>query len=215
MLRDFDFDSFLLVRPGNNRSIEASSSAALRPNRMMWLSPNKDSLMRCLLQDEEQEMAPKRQQRSNDWIENDFLRLKRPGFDSNQFQKVREIAGVAKDYWSSVVDSRGFNPDEVNIQLEGNIVKMSGNSEWKSSDGTHKRSRTFSQAFTVPEDVKLDTLQTKMLENGLMVVYAKREKKEEEKRALRDIPIQRIENQNGSATEKNAANKEQVSTGEE
>ena len=61
-----------------------------------------------------------------------------------------------------------------------------------SSDGTHKRTKTFSQAFSIPEDVKMDTLKTKMMEDGSLVVHAEREKKKEKKPSIREIPTERI-----------------------
>ena len=65
-----------------------------------------------------------------------------------------------------------------------------------SSDGTHKQTKTFSQAFSIPEDVKMDTLNTKMMEDGSLVVHVEREKKEEKeekKPSIREIPIERIQ----------------------
>ena len=185
MIRSFgDYDPFMLVRPGNTRS-RPSSSAALYPSRMNWLSPHADNLIQALLRDEE-----------DNWVENDCRSLNSlfgSGVNNEQMRNFRDAAGVGKDDWASVVDTRGFKPEEVNVQLDGNTLTMSGNTEWQSSDGTHKRTKTFSQAFSIPEDVKMDTLKTKMMDDGSLVVHAEREVKEPKKPSVREIPIERIQ----------------------
>ena len=184
MLRNFvDYDPYLLVRPGNNHRGRPSASAALYPSRMTWLSPHTDHLIQALL-------------RGEDNLDHDLRSLNSlfgSGVNNEQMKNFRDAAGVGKDDWASVVDTRGFKPDEVNVKLEGNTLLMSGNTEWQSSDGTHKRTKTFSQAFSIPEDVKMDTLKTKMMDDGSLVVHAEREKKEEKKPSIREIPIERIQ----------------------
>ena len=121
MLRNFvDYDPYLLVRPGNSRRGQPSSSAAFYPSRMNWLSPHADTLIQVLNGDEEN-------------IDNDFRSLNSlfgSGVNNEQMRNFRDAAGVGKDDWAAVVDTRGFTPDEVNVKLEGNTLTMSGNTEW-------------------------------------------------------------------------------------
>ena len=184
MLRNFiDYDPYLLVRPGNSNRGRPSSSAALYPSRINLHSPHADTLIQALLRDEEN-------------LYNDFRSLNSifgSGVNNENMRNFRDGAGVGKDDWALVVDTRGFKPDEVNVKLEGNTSTMSGNTEWQSSDGTHKRTKTFSQAISIREDVKMDTLRTKMMDDGSVVVHAEREKKEEKKQSIREIPIERIQ----------------------
>ena len=142
MLRNFiDYDPYLLVRPRNSNRGRPSSSAALYPSRINWHSPHADTLLQALLRDEEN-------------LYDDFRSLNSlfgSGVNNENMRNFRYAAGVGKDDWAPVVDTRGFKPDEVNVKLEGNTLTMSGNTEWQSSDGTHKRTKTFSQAFSIPD----------------------------------------------------------------
>ena len=100
MLRNFvDYDPYLLVRPGNNNRGRPSSSAALYPSRMTWLSPHTDNLIQALLRDEEN-------------LDDDLRSLNslfESGANNEQIRNFRDAVGVGKDDWASVVDTRGFN----------------------------------------------------------------------------------------------------------
>ena len=182
MLRNFiDYDPYLLVRPGNSKVAWIIGSLLPEPNKLAFSSRGHFD-----------PGAPPRRKNLYD----DFRSLNSlfgSGVNNENMRNFRDAAGVGKDDWALIVDNRGFKPDEVNVKLEGNTLTMSGNTEWQSSDGTHKRTKTFSQAFSIPEDVKIDTLRTKMMDDGSVVVHAEREKKEEQKRSIREIPIERIQ----------------------
>ncbi len=107
-------------------------------------------------------------------------------------QMIKMGIDASEDFVSSVAIS-GFSPENVKVSLDGNHLKVSAHQEWKSEDGGQMSSRSFSRSLKIPETVKLDTLKTKMLPNGQMLIHGEQKPKVNPKSNLKSIPIEVVE----------------------
>ncbi|HLV65264.1 MAG TPA: Hsp20/alpha crystallin family protein [Polyangiaceae bacterium] len=100
------------------------------------------------------------------WFTPSFL-----GFEGVNPSPAVEVRGGDDEYVIQA-DLPGMKPEDVEIELQGNLLTISGErrAEGTPSDGYERRYRAFSRTFVLPKDVKLDEA-TAELENGVLTVH--------------------------------------------
>ena len=90
-----------------------------------------------------------------------------------------ELLGMKEESSSNWICStkiEGMDPERTKITLDERkrTVLLEGSAEWKSNDESSFSSTTFSRILRVPGDVKLESLASKMLPSGKLVLVAER-----------------------------------------
>ena len=91
--------------------------------------------------------------------------------------------------WGFSLGTSDYSPENLQVELDHRCLSIKGSQQTESEDGKQKESRSFQRIFTVPEEVKLDSVKVKMNDQGRMIVHGEKEIKEE-KRNIREIPIE-------------------------
>ncbi|MGB3624092.1 Hsp20/alpha crystallin family protein [Ketobacter sp. MCCC 1A13808] len=104
-----------------------------------------------------------------DQLHNDNLRR----YGKRNWQPVVDIAESANDYQISL-ELPGVKPEQVQVELENKVLKISGDKNRLEQEGTAYRYReravgTFSRSFRLPEDADKNSVQAKF-ELGLLNV---------------------------------------------
>ena len=98
--------------------------------------------------------------------------------------------------WGFSLGTSDYSPENLKVELNERCLSIKGTQQTESEDGKQKESRSFQRVFTIPDEVKLDTVKVKMDDQGRMVVHGEKEAVEE-KRSIREIPIEITKKPNG------------------
>ena len=82
-------------------------------------------------------------------------------------------------------DLRGYKPEEINVSHDGNNVTVEARHEKQQKDGTSTY-KHFKQVFTLPNNVKLNELQSKLMQDGRLRMEAPCELKEKPQQAIQE-----------------------------
>ena len=91
--------------------------------------------------------------------------------------------------WGFSLGTSDYSPDNLKVELDHRCLSIKGSQQTESEDGKQKESRSFQRMFTIPEEVKLDSVKVKVDDQGRMIVHGEKEIKDE-KRSIREIPIE-------------------------
>ena len=91
--------------------------------------------------------------------------------------------------WGFSLGTSDYSPGNLKVELDDRCLSIKGSQQTESEDGKQKEFRSFQRMFTIPEDVKMDSMKVKMDDQGRMIVHGEKEIKEE-KRSIREIPIE-------------------------
>ena len=117
-------------------------------------------------------------------LENDFweddtfvtspnpLRLLSP-LQTTLLPMLPDVVSVDKDgnrTFNLSINVKEFKPEEVNVKTVGKNVVVSAKTERK--DDKNYYLREFSQSYSLPEDLKVEDLQSKVTDQGMLVISA-------------------------------------------
>ncbi|CAB3407022.1 unnamed protein product [Caenorhabditis bovis] len=90
--------------------------------------------------------------------------------NSNNFDMAQEIGKIENNDQKFAVklDVSQFAPEELKVNLEGNLLTISGEHEVKSEHGYTKRS--FTRQFTLPKDADLNAIHTVITKEGQLAI---------------------------------------------
>eukprot|EP00471_Norrisiella_sphaerica_P002886 CAMPEP_0184479466 /NCGR_PEP_ID=MMETSP0113_2-20130426/1182_1 /TAXON_ID=91329 /ORGANISM="Norrisiella sphaerica, Strain BC52" /LENGTH=740 /DNA_ID=CAMNT_0026857559 /DNA_START=1481 /DNA_END=3703 /DNA_ORIENTATION=- len=91
------------------------------------------------------------------------------------------------DGYRYTLDVQGLGRDELKLSMQDNIVIVEGSTMVKTSDGYH--SNTFKRSFALPMDADLNSVRSSELNDGLLLIQAK---KATQGRPERELKIERI-----------------------
>ncbi|CAB3407034.1 unnamed protein product [Caenorhabditis bovis] len=89
---------------------------------------------------------------------------------SNNFDMAADIGKIENNDQKFAVklDVSQFAPEELKVNLEGNLLTVSGEHEVKSEHGFTKRS--FTRQFTLPKDADLNAIHTAITKEGQLAI---------------------------------------------
>jgi len=108
-----------------------------------------------------------------------------------ELERIRGDLDSRKDVFEVNVDVQGFQPKDLNVSIEDNVLTIEGSHEEKSENGFS--SRQFKRSFTIPDNAQREQLKSHFAKDGRTLRIeapldqAVEEKKEEEQN---EIPIQ-------------------------
>jgi HSP20 family molecular chaperone IbpA len=87
------------------------------------------------------------------------------------------------------LDTSGYKPDELKVQVEGGIVRVEGKHEEKSEEGAVMVSRQFVKEYALPESSKPDGVESSLSKDGVLVITIPKPKKAINQDKGRSVPI--------------------------
>lgn len=78
------------------------------------------------------------------------------------------IGGIThrKDVFEVYLDVQGYKPENINIEVQDNLLTISGSHEEKDEEGIHYQARHFTRKFMLPEDIQLDKMKSCLTKTG-------------------------------------------------
>merc|ERR1712115_426375 len=88
------------------------------------------------------------------------------------------------------LDTSGYKPDELKVEIKGGELCVEGKHEERSQSGEVMVSRQFSRRFGMPQNVKKEDIVSNLSQDGVMVVTMPKEQRieEEERSKARTSP---------------------------
>ena len=87
----------------------------------------------------------------------------------------------------------GFQPKDINVSLQDNVLTISGKHEEKNEDGSRFASRQFTRSYRLPEHVQQDQMKSFLAADGrtlkIEAPIVRPAAVEEDKQKAQDIPI--------------------------
>ena len=123
----------------------------------------------------------------NDFFGNDF------GLSNYSMRKTIGLTNVKENEKSYELEIMlpGFTKEETNIDIDDNMIKISGNIEQQKSDDKYHRKefykQSFSKSFTLPDNVDRENIKAEMKDG---ILYLKLNKIEEKKIQSKRIAIE-------------------------
>merc|ERR1712088_612326 len=87
------------------------------------------------------------------------------------------------------LDTSGYKPDELKVQVEGGIVRVEGKHEEKSEAGAVMVSRQFVKEYALPESSKPEGVESSLSKDGVLVITMPKPKKAINQDKSRSVPI--------------------------
>merc|ERR1711944_126298 len=87
------------------------------------------------------------------------------------------------------LDTSGYKPDELKVQVEGGIVRVEGKHEEKSEAGAVMVSRHFVKEYALPEKSKPEGVESCLSKDGVLVITMPKPKKAINQDKSRSVPI--------------------------
>merc|ERR1711910_199283 len=87
------------------------------------------------------------------------------------------------------LDTSGYKPDELKVQVEGNTVRVEGKHEEKSEAGAVMVSRQFVKEYALPEGSKPEGVESSLSKDGVLVITMPKPKKAINQDKSRSVPI--------------------------
>merc|ERR1712158_120749 len=87
------------------------------------------------------------------------------------------------------LDTSGYKPDELKVQVEGGIVRVEGKHEEKSEAGAVMVSRQFVKEYALPESSKPEGVESSLSKDGVLVITMPKPKKAINQDKGRSVPI--------------------------
>merc|ERR1711944_326014 len=87
------------------------------------------------------------------------------------------------------LDTSGYKPDELKVQVEGGIVRVEGKHEEKSEAGAVMVSRQFVKEYALPESGKAEDVFSSLSKDGVLVITMPKPKKAINQDKSRSVPI--------------------------
>merc|ERR1712110_937454 len=87
------------------------------------------------------------------------------------------------------LDTSGYKPDELKVQVEGGIVRVEGKHEEKSEAGAVMVSRQFVKEYALPESSKPEGVESSLSKDGVLVITMPKPKKAINEDKGRNVPI--------------------------
>ena len=149
----------------------------------------------------------------NDMID-DFFNREVPSMFRPVFNQGMPAVNVAetKDAFRLEMALAGWNKEDVNIHLEGNMLSISGQHETKQNEDGEQYTRrefsrsSFSRTFTLPETVNVENIGADFKDGVLMINMPKRE--EAKKKGPKTIQIGGTDSGTSKTINQNASGKE-------
>merc|ERR1711944_206964 len=94
-----------------------------------------------------------------------------------------------KDKMEVTLDTSGYKPDELKVQVEGGIVRVEGKHEEKSEVGAVMVSRQFVKEYALPEKSKPEGVESCLSKDGVLVITMPKPKKAINQDKSRNVPI--------------------------
>merc|ERR1711992_424743 len=87
------------------------------------------------------------------------------------------------------LDTSGYKPDELKVQVEGNTVRVEGKHEEKSQAGAVMVSRHFVKEYALPEGSKPEGVESSLSKDGVLVITMPKPRKAINTNKSRSVPI--------------------------
>merc|ERR1711971_916200 len=87
------------------------------------------------------------------------------------------------------LDTSGYKPDELKVQVEGGIVRVEGKHEEKSEAGAVMVSRQFVKEYALPESSKPNGVESSLSKDGVLVITMPKPRKAINQDKSRSVPI--------------------------
>merc|ERR1712088_586021 len=87
------------------------------------------------------------------------------------------------------LDTSGYKPDELKVQVEGGIVRVEGKHEEKSEAGAVMVSRQFVKEYALPESGKPEGVESSLSKDGVLVITMPKPRKAINQDKSRSVPI--------------------------
>merc|ERR1712001_359681 len=87
------------------------------------------------------------------------------------------------------LDTSGYKPDELKVQVEGGIVRVEGKHEEKSEAGAVMVSRQFVKEYALPESSKPEGVESSLGKDGVLVITMPKPRKAINQDKGRNVPI--------------------------
>merc|ERR1712088_353119 len=87
------------------------------------------------------------------------------------------------------LDTSGYKPDELKVQVEGGIVRVEGKHEEKSEAGAVMVSRQFVKEYALPESSKPEGVESSLSKDGVLVITMPKPRKAINQDKSRSVPI--------------------------
>merc|ERR1719429_582401 len=85
-----------------------------------------------------------------------------------------------KDKMEVTLDTSGYKPDELKVEIKGGELCVEGKHEERSQSGEVMVSRQFSRRFVMPQNVKKEDIVSNLSQDGVMVITMPKEQRIEE-----------------------------------
>merc|ERR1712165_426355 len=85
-----------------------------------------------------------------------------------------------KDKMEVTLDTSGYKPDELKVEIKGGELCVEGKHEERSQNGEVMVSRQFNRRFGLPQNVKKEDIVSNLSQDGVMVVTMPKEQRIEE-----------------------------------
>merc|ERR1712223_1039173 len=85
-----------------------------------------------------------------------------------------------KDKMEVTLDTSGYKPDELKVEIKGGELCVEGKHEERSQSGEVMVSRQYSRRFGLPQNVKKEDIVSNLSQDGVMVVTMPKEQRIEE-----------------------------------
>merc|ERR1712122_265008 len=87
------------------------------------------------------------------------------------------------------LDTSGYKPDELKVQVEGNTVRVEGKHEERSQAGAVMVSRHFVKEYALPEGSKPEGVESSLSKDGVLVITMPKPRKAINTDKSRSVPI--------------------------
>lgn len=122
-----------------------------------------------------------------------------------QFQNVGKNLGIPtasfpsrpipinSDQYQITLDLAGFKPEDILVNLDGNILKINAKMNQTSEDGTQVIFQEICRTYTLPENVEVEKMASLLSHDGILSIEAplKRSNVEKATKEPKEIPISR------------------------
>merc|ERR1712107_864061 len=126
----------------------------------------------------------------NDWTMNPPSSLN--GNFGSMLDRKRDCSTIKHNDDNNVevhLDTSGYKPDELKVQVEGGIVRVEGKHEEKSEVGAVMVSRQFVKEYALPESSKPEGVESSLSKDGVLVITMPKPKKAINQNKSRSVPI--------------------------
>jgi len=114
--------------------------------------------------------------------------------DLANFQLKDEVLCVKDDdnKFEVSIDTHGFNPEDLQVKIQDNVVSIQGKHEEKTDESNSKSyvSRHLAKSFTLPQGCKMETVSSNLSKDGLLIVSAPKIEASRQGTSSRKIPIE-------------------------